>query len=404
MTNMKKILPTVFALLVAMAAWCDDFPITSGNVKIGGGRTLNYYFSGGKVTSKIPQNVSDAAFGENYIPSPFEEENFEDVYEYSVCEGDTLKFHATSHGKKIKLILSNGRTQKQIEERDTVDISYQVPKNQGPVTIEVSVNGIRVCYLNCKVSWATTKSPESTKKSSSSGTANQSNKQRAKELYRQGVKLFDSGKKSEGNDLIIKAADMGDDEAQCVVGILLYMHGKQNGSKQSYRDAASYLQKSANQGNTEAQYRLGMLYFDGKGVEQNYGKALQLFESASRGNVTFAQMMAGLMYYTGKGVRIDYKKAVEYLIPASEAGDADAQFLLTRAYASGNGVNQDMKKAFYWCEKSALQGNAEAQYILGCLYEAGNGVEQNISKAIYWYEKAAAQGDEDAKESLKALR
>lgn len=291
----------------------------------------------------------------------------------------------------------------------TIDLEYVVPKNQRKVVADVSVGGVSVLCISCDVSRSLDISGSSQKTSQPSVSTKkkpekQNTAQSAKELYNQGVKLFDSGKKKEGNELIIKAADMGDDEAQCVVGILLYMHGEQSGEVSSYKNAAAYLQKSANQGNAEAEYRLGMLYFDGKGVSVDNAKALRLFESAAEKKQPQAQMMAGLMYYVGKGVKVDYKKAVYYLTQSAEAGDDDAQFLLTRAYATGNGVKQDMTKAFEWCEKSAKQGNSDAQYILGSMYESGSGVKKDIKMARYWYEKAAAQGDEDAKESLKALR
>ena len=65
----------------------------------------------------------------------------------------------------------------------------------------------------------------------------------------------------------------------------------------------------AEQGDIEAQFNLGMLYADGKGVAQNYKSTVRWYTlSAKQGNYQ-AQYTLGLMYAQGQVVAQDYVKA-----------------------------------------------------------------------------------------------
>jgi len=52
-----------------------------------------------------------------------------------------------------------------------------------------------------------------------------------------------------------------------------------------YAEALKWVHKAADQGNAEAQCCLGVMYYDGEGVPRNYGEALKWFrKSADQGN------------------------------------------------------------------------------------------------------------------------
>ena len=55
--------------------------------------------------------------------------------------------------------------------------------------------------------------------------------------------------------------------AQCKVKI----------SESNFTEAFKYCKKAAEQGIAQAQYSLGIMYYDGKGVRQNYTKAKEYF-------------------------------------------------------------------------------------------------------------------------------
>jgi len=62
---------------------------------------------------------------------------------------------------------------------------------------------------------------------------------------------------------------------------------------------------------------------------------------AEQGN-SDAQANLGVMYYNGDGVKQDYKEAVKWSRKAAEQGDANAQGNLGAMYHKGQGVPKDI--------------------------------------------------------------
>ena len=62
------------------------------------------------------------------------------------------------------------------------------------------------------------------------------------------------------------------------------------------------LQRLAEQGDTTAQFDLGVAYENGQGVAQNYAKAIELYTKAAGQGDSDAQNNLGRMYDEGKGV------------------------------------------------------------------------------------------------------
>jgi len=90
----------------------------------------------------------------------------------------------------------------------------------------------------------------------------------------------------------------------------------------------------------------------------------KLRQKAEEGDAD-AQFNLGIMYDNGKGVEQDYKEAVKWFRKVAEQGYADGQFGLGVMYAEGQGVEQDYKEAVKWFREAAEQGDAKAQYNLG---------------------------------------
>ena len=160
-------------------------------------------------------------------------------------------------------------------------------------------------------------------------------------------------------------------------------------------------------GDVNAQYELGMVYFEGKGVSKNPDRAAGLFLMAAEQKharaqnvlsvlnpdiIAKAQFNLGRMYEKGWGVTKDYKKAMEWYAKAAEQGYARAQYNLGVMYYNGWGVPKDYKKAMEWYTKAAGQGLAAAQNNIGSMYYNGWGVTRDYKKAMEWYTKAAGQG------------
>jgi len=141
--------------------------------------------------------------------------------------------------------------------------------------------------------------------------------------------------------------------------------------------AARIYQTLADQGNANAQNRLGDLYYNGLGVPQDYAKALSLYRRAAEQGQISAQDKLGPMYLNGRGTRQDFNEARKWFRRAAALGSASAQFGLGEMYLRGQGGEQDLLTAARWYSRAAEQGHAKAQYALGVMYQLGGGIRRS---------------------------
>ncbi|MBQ6615768.1 MAG: SEL1-like repeat protein [Thermoguttaceae bacterium] len=196
--------------------------------------------------------------------------------------------------------------------------------------------------------------------------------------------------KSEAVKLFRKSAEQGDAEAQYELG-LRYRDGK--GVAQDYKEAAKWFHKAAEQGYAKAQFTLGVCYWDGKGVSQDKSESIKWYRKAAQQGLAEAQYNIGVCYWKGDGVSQDKSEAVKWYLKAAEQGDAVAQYDLGVCYRDGDGVYQDKSEAVKWFRKAAEQGLAAAQSNLGLRYLNGDGVYKDLNEAVKWFRKAAEQGE-----------
>ena len=194
----------------------------------------------------------------------------------------------------------------------------------------------------------------------------------------------------------------GSSEAQAWLGSS-YERGI-NGYRKDAQNAVYWYRKAAEQGHTDAQYNLGIIYSWGQGVPQNSEQgAYWVRKAADKGHHQAEDHMCYL-YMVGKGVPQDYKKAFDWGIKAARAGISYSQYAVGALYYFGRGVRQDYVEAMKWYRKSAEQGNSYAQNNLGVMYEQGQGVTRNYDQALQWYKKAATQGNTIAQTNLYNLQ
>ncbi len=92
--------------------------------------------------------------------------------------------------------------------------------------------------------------------------------------------------------------------------------------KGDYVTAAKEWRAEADQGSAAAQYNLGLLYVDGKGVPQSPAEAANWFRRAAEQDSTSAQHNLGAMYASGQGVKRDLIQAYKWLNICAAKGDA----------------------------------------------------------------------------------
>jgi hypothetical protein len=89
------------------------------------------------------------------------------------------------------------------------------------------------------------------------------------------------------------------------------------------------LTRSAESGDSEAQFKLGLAYANGDGVEKDSSKAFAWYMKAAEKGVTNAEYWIGYMLRSGIGVSENKTEAVKWLKKAAAKGNDNAQFILS---------------------------------------------------------------------------
>lgn len=126
--------------------------------------------------------------------------------------------------------------------------------------------------------------------------------------------------------------------------------------------------------------------------QRDYAAALQGFQQYAEQGDSIAQYSLGLMYFYGQGVPQDYAEALAWYKKAGERGDAKALYSVARMYNEGMGVARDYVEAFDWFKKAAELGNGDAQTQLGVIYYVGMQIPRDYVKSLKWLNIAASLG------------
>ena len=183
-----------------------------------------------------------------------------------------------------------------------------------------------------------------------------------------------------------KAAEQGDSLAQFLLGL----HYDWN----DFEQAAIWYRKAAEQGDADAQFRLADMYEEGFGLAVDFARAAFWYRQAAEQGKPDAQHNLAFAYQNGRGVRKSYAKAAAWYRKAIENPDyfeheTDLRLDLGILYRDGI---KDFAQAAVWFRKAAEDGDLEAFVNLADLYAEGLGVHRNRKQAVTWYIKAASLG------------
>ena len=181
-------------------------------------------------------------------------------------------------------------------------------------------------------------------------------------------------------------------------------HYNGEGVAQDYSEAAKWFRIAADQGDADAQNKLGGMYSNGQGVTQDYNEAVKWYRLAANQGCADAQLVLGFMYKRGYGVTQNYDEAVKWYRLGADQGNAEAQNNLGFMYDNGLGVLPNRYEAVQWYRLAADQGLSLAQFNLGVSYQNGQGVNQDYNEAVKWYRLAADRGHARAKTKLQELK
>lgn len=178
-----------------------------------------------------------------------------------------------------------------------------------------------------------------------------------------------------------------------------YNHlGELNYKAKKYNTAAGWFLKAAEMGNPEAQCNLGIYYLD---IDNNRLEAEPYFRRSA------AQKNPKAIYYLGLyevKYNENYDKAISYFENAHILGFANATAILGSIYLDSETAKkfnkkEDKQKAIQLLTQAASAGSADAQYILGCMYYESNDKESGVELL----KRAAVQEHENAKIYLKCI-
>ena len=158
--------------------------------------------------------------------------------------------------------------------------------------------------------------------------------------------------------------------------------------QENYPLALKIFKKLAEQGQADAQAKLGHMYEQGIGVSQDLAQAVKWYKKAAFQGHKGGQ--SGLSYMAESWGNAEARK---YLVQLAKKGDADSQYSLGKIYELGIEVEKNFALSREWYSKAAKQGHVKARYFLGKMYEDGIGVEKDITQAVKWYFAAAEKGN-----------
>ena len=123
----------------------------------------------------------------------------------------------------------------------------------------------------------------------------------------------------------------------------------------------SELTRKAEQGDAEAQYNLAMVYDVGVGVTKSYAESGKWYLKAANQGLAEAQFQLGVRYFEfSKSGKDNFVTAFAWFFKAANQGIAEAQYNVGVMYQLGRGVPQNKLEAYKWFNIAGAQGYAKA--------------------------------------------
>lgn len=160
-----------------------------------------------------------------------------------------------------------------------------------------------------------------------------------------------------------------------------------------FTTAADRYRPLAAQGEPVAQFRLGVLYEEGKGITKDSREAIRWYVVASAQGHAEAAYNLARMYHDGRGVPQDHRRARHWYKVAAQQGDTKALVNLGVMTVHGDGGPRHYRKALELFSVAAHRGDGRAKDNIGTMFLKGLGVSRDLLRAYMWFDLAAAHGD-----------
>lgn len=153
----------------------------------------------------------------------------------------------------------------------------------------------------------------------------------------------------------------------------------------------------AREGDSRAQYLVGVMYFLGRGVKQDYLQAYHWFCETEAQGYCDSQKMVGLICMRGLGRDIDVTEGASWYLKAANQGDSQAQLKMGYLYLRGQGVERDFIQSYKWLSLSLPGLGKDNRPMAGKTLQSMHSImtDQDIDKAkamaARWKEMQAKQ-------------
>lgn len=155
-------------------------------------------------------------------------------------------------------------------------------------------------------------------------------------------------------------------------------------SQGDFESAARLLRRAADQGMAQAQYNLGIFFYNGRGVQKDLGHAVYWFRQAAAQDYPNAVYMLAFMSEYGLGCTKDLPTAFELYRQAASLQESDSQcklalLMLDRDFQAMTGV---MYREEGW--DFVPPNHAEAKRLLKLSCHSENGVSERLLTMLGW--------------------
>ena len=175
------------------------------------------------------------------------------------------------------------------------------------------------------------------------------------------------------------------------VGIFLLSNDAE--SQLSIDTDIAILKAQSDEGNSDAKFYLGTLYYIGRGMNQDFVRAIKLFEEASDGGNVSATFNLGIIYAKGRGVDVDEKKAFDYYKKSAFGGLPQAQYNYALWLREGRVGEANPIEAVEWFRASANKNFDRSLIELAKGYETGVAGRRDYREAVKLYRRARVNDD-----------
>ena len=148
--------------------------------------------------------------------------------------------------------------------------------------------------------------------------------------------------------------------------------------------------------------RLDAINMVGRCLDNGWGTAIDAsaaaheYRTAADAGHTWAQYNLGHLYLDGRGVPRDFERAFSYYQRAAEQGHERAMNLLGRCHEEGWGTSRDSVLAAKWYRRSAEGGYFRGQYNWASILLHAD----RFDEAAIWFERAAIGGTDGVRQAV----